>query len=406
MIDLRHGISSLAIALLVTGTAGAQPASAPAADEKAASCKPQGFFAAPPSFKPVEQLEDGRITFRICVPEAQEVKVISTDIADVIPMGFPPGQPVGLAMTRDSTGLWSVTTAKPVAADTYRFNFQVDGARVPNPMGTTWSEERVGINSTFEALGPEGAFQTYQKDVPHGTVSEVEYWSSTLGVKRRAHVYTPPGYMNGSTAYPVLYLVHGAGDSDDSWTSVGHAHYILDNLIAAGKARPMIVVMPFGHTPDRPGVDMLNNNDFGNDLLTDLMPHIEKSFRTINRPESRAMAGLSMGGAHTIRNGLTHADLFRYIGIFSMGLGVGDGGARQVSDYEKANDAALKRGAQDFKLVYYAMGKDDFLHGTVAPTRAMLDKYGIRHVYNESEGGHTWVNWRRYLHDFAPRLFK
>jgi enterochelin esterase family protein len=254
--------------------------------------------------------------------------------------------------------------------------------------------------------GPAGDFQTWKAEVPHGTVSTIEYWSKSIGAKRRAHVYTPPGYMKGAGNYPVLYLVHGAGDSDDSWTSVGHANNILDNLFAAGKARPMIVVMPFGHTPDRPGGDILNNNDFGNDLLTDLMPYVEANFRTANTPDSRAMAGLSMGGSHTIRNGLTHPELFHYVGVFSMGLGLGNNGAAQVADYEKANDAALKRGAKDLKLLYYAIGKDDFLYGTVAPTRGIFDKYGIKHVYNESEGGHTWINWRRYLTDFAPRLFK
>ncbi|MHA6720430.1 alpha/beta hydrolase [Sphingomonas sp. RS6] len=392
----------LAVAAMAPIAAAAQPAGG----GQGASCRPQGFFAPPPSYRSVEQLPDGRVTFRLCAPEAHEVKVTSTDSADAIPMGYPPGSPVGLAMTRDATGLWTATTAVAVPADTYRFNFQVDGARVPDPMGTTWSEERRGINSTFETMGPEGAFQTYRKEVPHGAVSEIEYWSESIGGKRRAHVYTPPGYMNGTARYPVLYLVHGAGDSDDSWTSVGHAHYILDNLIAAGKAKPMIVIMPFGHTPDRPGVDMLSNNDFGNDLLKDLMPYVEQHFRTLNTPDTRAMAGLSMGGAHTIRNGLTHPELFHYIGIFSMGLGFGDDAAKQVTDYETANDAALKRGSKEFRLVYYAMGKDDFLHGTVAPTRGMLNKYGIAHVYNETPGGHTWINWRRYLADFAPRLFK
>ena len=350
-------------------------------------------------------LADGRVTFRVCAPAAQDVRVTSSDLADIIPMGFPAGTPVGLPMTRDETGLWRVTTAKAVPADNYRFNFQVDGARVPNPQGTTWSEERTGTNSTFEVPGAAGDFQAYKADVPHGVVSEVEYWSKAIGAKRRAHVYTPPGYMNGTGKYPVLYLVHGAGDSDDSWTSVGHAHYILDNLIAAGKARPMIIVMPFGHTPDRPGSDMLNNNDFGNDLLKDLMPYVEASFRTLNTADNRAMAGLSMGGSHTIRNGLTHPELFHSIGIFSMGLGMGNNGA-QVTQYEQQNDAALKQGAKDLKLLYYAMGKDDFLYGTVAPTRGIFDKYGMKHVYNESGGGHTWLNWRRYLTDFAPRLFK
>ncbi|WP_126174277.1 alpha/beta hydrolase-fold protein [Altericroceibacterium xinjiangense] len=355
-------------------------------------------------FTSVEVLPDQRVTFRLCAPEANDVRVVSTDIADVIPMGFPPGTPVGLPMTKNSAGLWSVTTAKPVPADTYRFNFQVDGARVPDPLATEFSAERTGINSLFEVKGPEGAFQTFQKDVPHGAISEVEYWSDSIGAKRRAHVYTPPGYMKGDGSYPVLYLVHGAGDSDDSWSTVGRANYILDNLIAAGQAKPMIVIMPFGHTPPRAGQDMLNNNDFGNDLIRDLMPYVDANFRTLTQPENRAMAGLSMGGAHTIRNGLTHPELFDHIGIFSMGLGVG-GNGDQVAQYTAENDVALRRAAQDLDLVYYAMGKDDFLYGTVAPTRAMLNRYGIKHVYNESSGGHTWINWRRYLADFAPRLF-
>ena len=398
----RHALAFVALTVAIMGGAAAQEAPKAAPDK---TCPSQGFFAGPATYKAVEPLPDGRVTFRICAPFAHEVRVTSTDIADVIPMGFPAGQPFGLPMTKDETGLWSVTTTKSVPADTYRFNFQVDGARVPNPQGTTWSQERVGINSTFEVMGPEGAFQTYNQAVPHGTVSEIEYWSTTIGAKRRAHVYTPPGYMNGTTKYPVLYLVHGAGDSDDSWTSIGHAHYILDNLIAAGKAKPMIIVMPFGHTPDRPGGDMLANDDFGNDLLKDLMPQIEKSFRTLNDAEHRAMAGLSMGGAHTIRYGLTHPELFHSLGIFSMGLGI-QGNLKQVTDFEAANDAALKRSAKELKLLYFAMGKDDFLYDTVAPTRGIFAKYGIGHIYNESAGGHTWVNWRRYLADFAPRLFR
>jgi len=369
------------------------------------TCMGQGFFASPAPYKSVELLSDGRVTFRVCAPDAQQVSVTSSDIADVIPMGFPAGTPNGLAMSKDATGLWTVTTEKPVAADNYRFNFRVDGARVPNPQGTTWSEERTGINSTFEVPGPAGEFQTYKPNVPHGVVSTVEYWSSSIGAKRRAHVYTPPGYMNGSAKYPVLYLVHGAGDSDDSWTSVGHANYILDNLIAAGKAKPMIIVMPFGHTPDRPGADMLNNNDFGNDLIKDLIPFVQANFRTLTTADARAMAGLSMGGSHTIRYGLTHPELFHYVGIFSMGLGM-NGNMAQLDQYKSANDAALRSDAKALKLLYYAIGKDDFLYGTSAPTRGIFDTYGIKYIYNESGGGHTWINWRLYLADFVPRLFK
>ncbi len=390
-----------AIVLILTATALAQPA--PAGAPK--SCRPAGPFPAPASYRSVEQLADGRFTFRVCAPDAREVRVTSNDIADVIPMGLPPGSPVGLPMTRDDTGLWSVTTPRPVPPDNYRFNFMVDGARVPDPQGTRYSRERIGINSTFEAKGADGAFQTWRKEVPHGAVSTIEYWSFSIGDRRRAHVYTPPGYMQGSGRYPVLYLVHGAGDSDDSWTEVGHANLILDNLIAAGRARPMIIVMPFGHTPDRPGADLLSNTDFGADLHKDLIPYVDANFRTLTGADNRAMAGLSMGGAHTLNFGLTHPEIFHWIGVFSMGLGLGNN-QNQVADYEAANDAALKRDVRELKLLYYAIGDDDFLQPTVKPTRAIFDKYGIRYVFHPSPGGHTWINWRRYLEDFAPRLFR
>jgi len=400
---VKNTVSLLAFLAALTATpALAQPAPAPAPT----TCAPQGFFTAPAPYKSVEQLPDGRVTFRICAPSAQEVRVTSNDIDEAIPMGLAPGSTRGIVMAKDAMGLWSATTAVPVPPDTYRFSFLVDGVKVPDPQAVTWSHERVGTNSTFETTGPAGEFQTWRQDVPHGAVSRIEYWSSSLGQKRVATVYTPPGYMAGSDRYPVLYLVHGAGDSYDSWTSVGHANLILDNLIADGKAVPMIVVMPFGHTPDRPGTDLLANTDFGDDLIKDLIPYVDGNFRTLADQPHRAMAGLSMGGSHTLRFGLTHPELFDDIGIFSMGLGLGPQGGADVARYETANDAALKQAAHDLDLVYYAMGKDDFLYGTVAPTRAMFAKYGIHDVYNESGGGHTWINWRRYLADFAPRLFR
>ena len=386
----------LALAV-TTRVAGAQN---PPPQPPGTSCRPAGFFTAPARYSSAEVLPDRRVTFRLCAPEATEVLVTSSDYAPAIPLGF--GGPPGLAMTKDTSGLWSATTAAPFEAGTFRYNFRVNGARVPDPQATRFSHERVGTNSVLEVPGEEGAFQAYDPKIAHGVVSTVEYWSTTLNAKRRAHVYTPPGYMKGATRYPVLYLVHGAGDSDDSWTSVGHANYILDNLIAAGKAKPMIIVMPFGHTPDRPGTDMLTNTDFGNDLLKDVIPYVESNWRTIPGAANRAMAGLSMGGAHTLNFGITHPELFGYAGVFSMGLM----DTTQLSRYEKANATALARGAKQFKLVYYAVGKDDFLYRSIAPTRALLAKYGIKDVYNESGGGHEWRNWRRYLADMAPRLFR
>lgn len=359
------------------------------------SCQSQGIGGTG-NFKSAEVLADGRVTFRICAPAATAMSLSSSDIpADALR---------GMTFTKDDLGLWSAKTAVAVPADTYRYNFSIQNVRIPDPMATQFVEDRTGTNSVLFVPGPASDFQAFKNNVPHGIVSELHYWSKSLNVERRAHIYTPPGYTKGTTSYPVLYLVHGAGDSDGAWTGNGRAHLILDNLIAAGKAKPMIIVMPFGHTPDRPGGNMLANTDFGDDLIKDLIPYVEANYRTIANPRNRAMAGLSMGGAHTIRYGLTRPDLFNYVGIFSMGLGMQ--GEKEVTDFVAANGAQLARTAKDDKLVYYAIGKDDFLYRTVAPTRGMMDKAGIRYVYNETAGGHTWDNWRRYLLDFAPRLFK
>ncbi len=245
---MRNSVRLTTAAVLLCGTA--LPVTVVAQDAgEAASCRPTGMFAQI-DYRSVEPLEDGRVTFRLCAPEADNVRVTSNDLDPAIPGGFFGGER-GLAMVQDATGLWSVTTVLPVAADTYRFNFEVDGQRVPDPMATTFSRERTGVNSTLEVAGAEGAFQSFDPTIAHGSVTRIEYWSATLGAKREAYVYTPPGYMAGTDRYPVLYLVHGAGRFADSWTSVGHANYIADNLLAAGAIEPMIIVMPFGHTPDR-----------------------------------------------------------------------------------------------------------------------------------------------------------
>jgi enterochelin esterase family protein len=393
---LRH----LAFALFL-----AAPAPLLAQQTAPATCAAQNPFAGP-SYKSVEVQPDKTVVFRLCAPDAKEVRLTSPDLYNIVPQGFGPGSASGLAMTRDDTGLWSVATPKPVPADTYRYDFRVDGVGVPDPQTSRYVHDRVGVHSLMEVPGPEGAFQAYDAKIAHGAVSEVDYWSNSLGTMRRAVVYTPPGYMNGTAKYPVLYLVHGAGDSEEAWSRTGHANLILDNLIAAGKAKPMIVVMPNGHTPDRANADILNNRDFGNDLLKDLVPYVEGHFRTLNTADARAMAGLSMGGVHTFNFGLTHPELFHAIGIFSSGLGIGGPGNDAIAKYEAANDAALKRAAKDMKLVYYAIGSDDPFSGVLPATRAMFDKYGIKYSFHPSDGGHTWINWRRYLNEFAPLLFR
>jgi enterochelin esterase family protein len=396
-----HSSRLFASAALLAATA--LPLCAAAQDGgEAESCRAGGPFA-PMDYPSVEPLEDGRVIFRLCAPEADGVRIVSNDLDPAIPAGFDGGER-GLAMARGSDGMWSATTTRPIAPDTYRFNFEVDGQRVPDPMATTFSRERTGVNSTFEMPGESGAFQSYHPGVAHGAVTRIEYWSAGLEAKREAFVYTPPGYLAGDAHYPVLYLVHGSGDSADSWTSVGHAHYIADNLLAADAIEPMIIVMPFGHTPPQEQLDMLTNDDFGNDLIDALIPHVDATFRTLPDTRHRAMAGLSMGGAHTLNFGVPRPDVFGEVGVFSMGLGFRS--PAELEQYRSRHAHGLRARAQAAEPVYYAMGTEDFLYSSAAPTLGLLEDHGIAYHYNESDGGHTWINWRRYLHDFLPRLFR
>lgn len=396
-----------AAALLGYPMAHAQ--SAPPASPPPADCSKIGWYVGMPvPFQSTEVLPDRRVTFQLCAPEAREVLVASSEAGKAIPRGLKPDEPQGLPLAKDATGMWSVTTTLPLPAGTHGYFFRVDGVKVADPMATRWSQQRNGILSILDVPGPESAFQSWDAATPHGAVSAVTYWSKSLGVMRRAMVYTPPGYMRDARRYPVLYLVHGAGGSEDSWTGLGRANLILDRLIAAGKAVPMIVVMPAGHTPDRPSSNFLLNHDFGNDLIDDLIPYIDGNFRSIAKADARAMAGLSMGGSHTLREGLVRPDSFHWIGIFSIGLISRslEPDPKEIDAFAAENAAALTKAGKAMHLVYYAMGRDDFLYPTAAPTLALLDRFGMRRVYHESDGGHTWFNWRDYLADFAPRLFR
>lgn len=381
----------------------ASPASFAQSNKPASSCAVAAVPGAPP-YESTELLGDGRATFRLCALESGTVVLLSPDMAGVVPTGYPAGQPLGLTMLRAENGLWSVTTPAPLKPGVYRYAFRVDGVRTADPMATRHAEDRRGTSSLIEIAGKPAALHEWQAGAPHGTVSEVNYWSKATQNLRRAHVYTPPGYMQGKGRYPVLYLLHGAGGSDDSWISTGRADFILDNLIAAGKVRPMIVVMPLGHTPYRPGVSVFSNREFSEDLLGNLVPWVDANFRTIPGAPNRAMAGESMGGQHTLHVGLIHPEVFGSIGVFSIGLGTG--GEAEAKTFGDTHSAALARAAKGLRLMYMAVGRDDVVYDTVAPARAMLDRFGIRHVYHETGGGHTWINWRDYLADFAPKLFR
>jgi enterochelin esterase family protein len=364
------------------------------------------FGARQPEFKSPEVLADKKIVFRIYAPKAEAVKLASSDI---------PGGPFGIEvdMTKSENGVWEATVG-PVTAGAYRYHMNVDGLAVVDPRNPTTSE----TNSNAESLVyVPGSTHSDTTDVPHGAVAEVTYYSQTLKRPRRMHVYTPPGYEKGEGQYPVLYLLHGALDCDDAWSTVGRAGFILDNLIAAGTAKPMVVVMPAGHTgPFRfgpPGDSTFEQQmrEFEEDFVKDVRPLVESNYRVAKERSQRAIAGLSMGGAQTLNIAFAKLDAFSHIGVFSSGIfgiagGFGGGPPnRQWEEQHKPtlDNAELKEGV---KLIWFATGEDDFLLDTSEATVDMLKSHGFEVVYRESEGGHTWLNWRDYLAEFAPLLFK
>ena len=419
MVSVESGslLKSVALAVLglSLGTASILNAQAPAQSGRGG----RGGTPQPAVISP-EVTADRHITFRINAPQAQAVRMNASDIPNL-------GQ--SATLSKGENGVWS-TTVGPVEPGAYRYNFSVDGVATTDPRSPAVSEANANV---WSLVYVPGADFMDAKDIPHGMVASVNYYSTALGKWRRMHVYMPPGYEINSDKYPVLYLLHGAGDSDDSWTSAGRANFILDNLITAKKAKPMLIVMTAGHTSAAAGNTggfLSATDDFARDFTTDVMPYIEKHYRVMTDRAHTAIAGLSMGGSQTLNIAIPHLNRFAYIGVFSSGL-IGEfpapprggrGGAAaptptvppaspapNPNSWENRNlamldNASLKKG---LKLLWFAIGKDDNVIGTTAPlTVDLLKKHGFNPVFEHSEGGHTWINWRNYLNTFAPQLFQ
>jgi enterochelin esterase family protein len=344
-----------------------------------------------------EVKSDRHVVFRIHAPRAEAVGVFTSDI----PGGFQPRP-----LKKGENGVWELTLG-PIDPGTYRYLFNVDGVLVADPRNQAVSESNGNAWSVVHVPGSDFMDTT---DVPHGAVARITYRSATLGRDRQMHIYTPPGYEAGTEKYPVLYLLHGAGDSDDSWTSVGRANFILDNLIAARKAKPMIVVMPAGHTgpfsfflPTAPSRDGIGNSKFEDDFEKDIRPYVEKHYRVQISRNDRALAGLSMGGAQTLNIAAAHPGDFGYVGVFSSGVVFG-----KVSDWEKEHEKGLEDAdaRKGQKLLWFATGKEDFLLARTKETVELFKKHGYSPVFQETTGGHTWINWQKYLNEFAPQLFQ
>jgi enterochelin esterase family protein len=355
----------------------------------------------PPAVVSPEVSAERKITFRVQAPKAEAVRLVGSDI---------PGTGQGVAMKKGEGGVWEASVG-PVPSGAYRYNFNIDGVAVIDPRNPSTSESN---SNTWSLVYVPGSEISDVKNVPHGAVAAVTYYSGSLKRFRRMHVYTPPGYEKNESQYPVFYLLHGAGDCDSSWSTVGRAGFILDNLIAEGKARPMIVIMPAGHTgPFRfggPPGTANRRDEFGEDFVNDLKPYVEKQYRVLADRAHRAIAGLSMGGMQTLAIAFDHLEDYGYVGVFSSGVfGIAGGRGnsqpnRQWEEQHKAvlDNPELKKG---LRLLWIGCGKDDFLVRTSNATVAMLKSHQFDVVSRESAGGHTWINWRDYLHEFAPLLF-
>ena len=371
-----------------------------------ASAQPAPPSPAPDVVSPEVQA-DRHVAFRIYAPQARAIRLVASDI---------PGVGRDTQLVKGDKDVWEVTLG-PLGAGAYRYTFNVDGVATVDPRNPAISESNNNVWSLVVVPGSD-VFDT--RPVPRGAIAEVTYHSTALGKYRRMHVYTPPGYESGRGRYPVFYLLHGAGDNDDSWSSVGRAGFILDNLIAAKRAVPMVVVMPAGHTSRGPGspIGRAATEEFVTDFTTAVMPYIEENYRVLTDRANTAIAGLSMGGGQTLNIAIPRLERFAYVGVFSSGL-IGafpapDAGGPPASapmtaaDWEASNaakldDAAAKKG---LRLVWFATGKDDRLLPTTQATVDLLKKHRFAPVFKESPGGHTWINWRNYLVEFVPQLFQ
>jgi len=331
--------------------------------------------------------KDRRVTFRLRAPAAKQVGVN---------VQFQQGlQP----MARNRDGLWIVTlgSAEP---EIYEYSFVVDGLEIVDP-SNSWL--KVWINTAKNLVEVPGEHPMFfqQQQVPHGTVHLHKYHSKSLGVTRGLYIYTPPGYeMNSNIKYPVLYLLHGMGDTEDAWTVVGRANVIVDNLLAKNKAKPLVIVMPYGHTPSTPP-DMRSIGSYGafeKDLLEDVIPYVQSRYRVSSKAKDRAIAGLSMGGGQSLTVGLGNLELFGWVGAFSSAVPRGKRLDNLLAKPETIN--------QQLKLFWIGCGRSDFLFQQNQSLFKRLKADNIKHVAHITDGTHEWRLWRHYLNELVPLLFK
>jgi len=352
---------------------------------------------------------DNKVTFRIFAPQAQKLSIVGNWM-DRNAFGGNGKQ----AMQKEGS-YWSYTT-EALPSDLFLYQIDIDGAVLNDPLNVYQVRDVSNTFNYFLTGGEQAALYKVQ-DVPHGTIAKRWYESPTLGSTRRLSVYTPPGYEAGKTKYPVLYLLHGMGGDEEAWPSLGRAAQILDNMIASGKIKPMLVVMPNGHVSNTAAPGESSRGQYPIDFFTpdvgsgkmeesfaDIIGFIENNYRVKKQKSARAIAGLSMGGSHTLFISSYLPNTFDYIGLFSAAFRMNEKAENAVfRDFDKN----LKRQKDNgYRLYWIGMGKEDFLYKTGEQYRKMLDNIQMKYTYRESEGGHTWTNWRLYLTEFLPQLFQ
>jgi len=339
---------------------------------------------------PAHATADGRVAFRVRAPQAKDVALRGQWTKDPIPLA------------RGEKDEWSATVEK-IPAGVWEYSFTVDGMNVIDAFNPAFKPQREPQKSILHIPSTPAAPWDWQ-DVPHGTVHGHSYASKALGRPREVLVYTPPGYERETAKiYSLLVLQHGSGDNYRTWVAHGKAHWILDSLIAQGKARPMIVLMIDGHplgmmsreTPPEKRGDAMNA--FQRELFEDALPLVESLYRVEKDPAQRAIAGLSMGGAQSLTVGLGNLDRFAWVGAFSAGPPSREATEKFVADPTGAN--------AKLRLLWIAVGKDDFLRQRNEEFVGVLKDKGIHYEWQLTDGDHSWPVWRRYLAEFAPRLF-
>ncbi len=358
--------------------------------------------------------DNNTVTFRFKAPKAVRVQLTG----DFLPVqkNAKFEAPGIVDLKEGQEGVWEYTTPEPLKPELYSYSFIVDGLRMNDPANVYLIRDVSTLTNVFIIGGDRADFYKVNP-VPHGTVSRIWYDSPALGLERRMTVYTPAGYETSGKRYPVLYLLHGMGGDEEAWISLGRTAQILDNLIAQGKAKPMIVVMPNGNASQEaapgessrgmvPPTMQLPKTMEGSyeQAFPEIVKFIDKNYRTIKSKSGRAIAGLSMGGFHSLHISKQYPDMFNYIGLFSAAIMPN----KEVSSpiYENMEGKLKVQFDKNPTLYWIAIGKTDFLYKANEEYRKLLDEKGYKYTYYESDEGHIWKNWRIYLTEFVPILFK